>query len=211
MTKEIEKAERDLNNLEDQKTALLHRAKALSKSREQVAHAALVAGDAKAKAKLAEINAEDVSLGTNIASVDAALTVARANLAAAQAAAAGAANREKAQRIAVLNAKLKQELDNADDAFSDAIGSVLTARNLLMEIHALGVTSPTDQMFRINAVAVIKTALQELPQPWINDFEFSRLAPSQKKHFKDLATAWHDQIENQIAGRLGEKKNERAA
>jgi hypothetical protein len=37
------------------------------------------------------------------------------------------------------------------------------------------------------------------------------LAPSQKKTFKPLAAAWHDQIANQIAQRLGAAKDEKAA
>ncbi len=158
------------------------------------------------QARLSEINAEDTSLTANIASVESALTVARANLKDAQQAEGVAADREKATRINELNTKLKEELDNVDDAFADAIGSVLSARALLMQMQALGVTSPTDQMYRINSVAVIKTELQKLPSPWVSDFEFARLSPSQKKNFKDLATAWHDQIVNQIAGRLPKKE-----
>jgi hypothetical protein len=127
--------------------------------------------------------------------------------------AARAADREKAGQIAALNVQLKEELENADDALSDAITSVLSARDLLMKMHSLGVTSPTDQMFRINSVAVLKTALQLLPQPWVNDFEFMRLSPSQKKFFRPLAAGWHDQITNQTAARLGGagKKPDQAA
>ena len=91
--------------------------------------------------------------------------VARANIVAAQAMAAGAADIEKAKQIAALNLKLKEALDDADDAFFAAIGSVLAARTLLQDMHALGVTSPTDPMFRINSVAVIKMVLQLLPSP----------------------------------------------
>jgi hypothetical protein len=194
----IEKATRDLNNIQEQREALFSRAKLLSKQREQVAFAAHT-GDKAAKARLADINLEDISLGSNIASVEAALTVARANLKAAQHGEAQAANSEKAKQVAVLNARLKEELDNADDAFSDAIGSVLSARALLMEMHTLGLSSPTDQLFRINTVTAIKTAIQKLPSSWINDFEFSRLAPSQKTDFKPLAAGWCEQIANQTA------------
>jgi hypothetical protein len=198
MTTPIEKAERDLDNLEEQRESLFSRAKLLSKERDQIAFAALTAGDKKAKERLKDINAEDTGLAANIASVDAALTVARANLVAAQQDAAGAADIEKANRIAEMNEKLKEALGNADDAFADAIASVLDARTLLQDMQSLGVSSPTDPMFRINAVAAIKTVLQLLPQPWINDFEFMRLAPSQKKEFKSLAAGWC----NQIAARL---------
>src|SRR5258708_29944280 len=194
MTKEIEKAEKDLNNLEEQRNALFSRAKLLSKQRDQLAFAALTAGDKASKARLSEINAEDVGLTANIASVESALTVARANLEAAKKAEASAGDRERAKLIAELNAKLKEELENADDAFGDAIGSVLSARDLLMRMQALGVTSPTETMFKINSVAVIKTAIQKLPNAYINDFEFMRLAPSQKKDFKPLATVLHYHI-----------------
>jgi hypothetical protein len=112
----------------------------LSKQRDQIAFAALTAGDKQSKEKLREINLEDVGLAANLASVEAALSVARANLKAAQAAEASAADHEKAKQIAELNTKLKEELDNADDAFADGIGSVLSARGLLMEMRALGVT-----------------------------------------------------------------------
>ena len=165
MTKEIEKAERDLNNLEEQKETIFSRAKLLSKERDRIAFAALTAADKKAKDRLREINLEDVTLDGNIASVEAALTVARQNLADAQHCEAQAADNAKAQGIAELNIKLKEELDNAGDAFADAIGSVLSARELLMQMRGLGVASPTDQLFRINIVAAIKSVIQRLPEP----------------------------------------------
>jgi hypothetical protein len=211
MTTAIEKAERDLNNLEEQREALFSRAKLLSRQRDQIAFAALTAGDKQSKAKLADINAEDTGLAANIASVEAALTEARSRLETAKHGEAIAADRGKAKQIAELNAKLKEQLDDANDAFADAIESVLSARALLMEMHALGVTSPTDQLFKINAVAAIKAAIQKLPNHYVNDFEFMRLAPSQKKEFRDLAAAWCDQITNQTAARLGEPQTKKVA
>jgi hypothetical protein len=75
----------------------------------------------------------------------------------------------------------------------------------LMEMNTLGIASPTDMLFRINSVAAIKTAIQKLPSSWISDFEFSRLAPSQKKEFKPLAAAWCGSIANRIAQPLPKK------
>ena len=211
MTNELEKAERDLNNLEEQKETLFSRAKTLSKERDRIAFAALTAGDKKAKDRLRDINLEDISLDANIASVEAALTVARQNLAIAQHGEAIAADKAKAQGIAELNEKLKGELDNAGDAFGDAIGSVLSALALFKEMRALGVASPNDQLLKINIVTCIKTVIQQLPDHWIRDFEFSRLAPLQKKQFRDLATVWCDQITNQTAARLGENSGKEEA
>jgi hypothetical protein len=207
---DVEKAERDLNNLEEQRESLFSSAKTLSKQRDAIAFAALTAGDKASKEKLRNINLEDVGLTANIASVEAALTVARANLAAAKAAEVQAADRAKAEHIAALNAKLKEQLDDADAAFADAMASLFAGKELLTQLHALGITSPTDQLFRINVVTAIKTVIQQLPSAYINDFEFARLAPSQKKQFKDLAAAWCDQIANQVAARLDEKKTEAA-
>jgi hypothetical protein len=51
----------------------------------------------------------------------------------------------------------------------------------------------------------IKTVIQMLPGPYINDFEFMRLSPGQKKSFKSLADAWSLTISNQIADRLPKK------
>lgn len=208
--KDIEKAELTLKNLENIRKHLIQEQAELANERGRVALGAHT-GDKKSRSRLDDINIASAKFASEFASIEAAITEANKNLDAAQAAEAQAADREKAKQIAALNAKLAEELDDADDAFADAISSVLSARALLMEMHTLGVTSPTDQMFRINSVVVIKTALQNLPQPWINDFEFARLAPSQKKAFKPLATAWRDQIANQIATLLPQPKKTEAA
>ncbi|MHC2539128.1 hypothetical protein [Bradyrhizobium diazoefficiens] len=198
---DIEKAELTLGNLENIRKHLIQEQAELANERGRVALGAHT-GDKKSRSRLDEINVAAAKFASEFTSIEAAIIEANKNLDAAQAAEAQAADRTKAERIAALNAKLKEELDDADDALADAISSVLSARALLMEMHALGVTSPTDQMFRINSVAVIKTVIQLLPQPWINDFEFARLSPLQKKNFKDLANAWGMTIENQIVARL---------
>jgi hypothetical protein len=97
-------------------------------------------------------------------------------------------------------------------AIDDCCGQISSgSRRLLnfslMEMHSLGVTAPIDQQFRINVVACIKTVIQTLPGPYINDFEFMRLSPSQKKSFKSLAESWGPTISNQIAARLPQKEN----
>jgi hypothetical protein len=206
---DIEKCELTIRNLENIRKHLLQEQAELADERGRVALGAHT-GDKKSRSRLDEINVAAAKFTSEFASVEAAIVQAEKNLDAARQVEAGAADREKAKAIAALNAKLKDELANADDAFADAIGSVLSARALLMEMHALGVGSPTDPMFRINAVACIKTALQNLPQPWISDFEFSRLAPSQKKNFKPLAEGWCNQIANQIAERLPTDKKDAA-
>jgi hypothetical protein len=186
-----------LASLEDKRKALVTKATELADERQRVSFAAHT-GDAKARQRLDKINIETAAHTSEFESIEAALAEANKRLELAKRTEASTADREKAKAIAVLNAQLKEQLDDADDAFADAISSVLSARALLMEMRGLGVTSPTDQMFRINAVAVIKTVIQNLPQPWINDFEFARLAPSQKKNFNSLAESWCNQIANRL-------------
>lgn len=198
---EVERCELTVKNPENIRKHLLQERAELADERGRVALGAHT-GDKKSRSRLDEINVASAKFASEFASVEAAITEANKNLDAARRAEAQAADRTKAERIAALNAKLKEELDDADDAFADAISSVLSARALLMEMHTLGVTSPTDQMFRINSVAVIKTVIQLLPQPWINDFEFARLAPSQKKAFKEIVSGWCSTIERQVADRL---------
>jgi hypothetical protein len=210
MTDEVNKAERICSDLQDQRQKLLDKIKTLGEQREQVSYAAHT-GDKAAKAKLDRINVESSTIGHEVVGVEAAIAEADRRLAAARKAEALALDHERATQIAELSAKFKEELGNADDALSDAVSSILEARKLLEEMHTLGVTSPTDAMFRINAVAVLKTSLQLLPNAYVNDFEFMRLAPSQKKSFRPLADAWGATIANQIAARLPTDKDERAA
>lgn len=160
---DVKTALQTLASLDDKRKALVAKATELDAERKQIAFAAHSSNDSKARARLDTINLEYATFASEMNSLTEAITEANSRLAAAQAAEALAADREKAKQIAALNAKLKEELDDADDALADAINSVLSARALLMEMHTLGVTSPTDQMFRVNSVAVIKTAIQLLP------------------------------------------------
>jgi chromosome segregation ATPase len=208
MTKEIERAERDLNNLEEQRNALFARAKTLAKERDQIAFAALTAGDKKAKDRLREINLEDISLTANVASVEAALTVARANLAAAKADEAKAADRTNAL---ALREKLKKFIELGlilDDCFTDFRSAAIEMKSVLDDIHNLGQVAPTAMQFKINCDLAFKTAVMGTPF-WSQDFPV--LGHGQKKTFKSLVDAWSANIEANIAARLGDNKNEEAA
>jgi hypothetical protein len=203
MTTEIEKAERDLNNLEEQREALFSRARLLSKQRSSIAFAALTAGDKTAKAKLSEINAEDTGLTANIASVEAALVVARSNLAAAKAAEALAGDREQALALRAKLARFKELGEILDDCFADFKSAAIEQKQVLDDIHKLGQAAPTAQQYRVLAEIALKTAIQGTPF-WSQDFP--AMAPNQRKSFKNIVDAWCGQIEGQIAARLGENK-----
>jgi hypothetical protein len=216
MTKEIDKATRDLNNILEQRESLFHRAKVLSKNREAVAFAAHT-GDKAAKAKLADINLEDIRLGSDIASVEAALTVARQNLAIAQQGEAVALDKANALALRDKLAKFVELGMILDDCFVDfrtaaleMAGGVIDGKRVngvLDDIHALGQSTPTAMQFKVNADLAFKTAVQGTPF-WSQ--EFPALGHGQKKTFKSLVEAWSANIEANIAARLGENKSEAA-
>jgi hypothetical protein len=202
MTFNIEKANRDLNNLEEQRESLFSRAKLLSKERDQIAFAALTAGDKKAKEKLRDINLEDVGLAANIASVEAALTVARANLKMAQAAEAQASDRDKALALRGKLQRFKELGEILDDCFADFKSAALEQKQVLDAIHNLGQAAPTAQQYRVLCEIALKTAVQGTPF-WSHDFP--AMPPNQRKTFKSVVDAWTAVIEDNIAARLGEK------
>jgi hypothetical protein len=210
VTKAIEKANRDLASLEEQREAIFSRAKLLRKERDAIAFAALTANDKKAKERLREINLEDVALSANVASVEAALTVARVNLAEAKAAEAQAVDRANALQIRELNKRFLELGLIVDDAFADVISASAEMREVLDKMRALGVSSPTHQQFNVMGLIACKTAVMNVP--WSSggrEWEF--LAPNQRKSFKSIALGWSEMIERQIAQRLGEDKKKDAA
>jgi hypothetical protein len=210
MTKEIEKAERDLKNLEQQREALFSRARLLSEERDQIAFAALTANDKRAKERLREINLEDTNLGANLASVEAALTVARVNLADAKVAEAQAADRANALQIRELNKRFLELGLIVDDAFADVISASAEMREVLDRMRALGIASPTHHQFNVLGLIACKTAVMNVP--WSSggrEWEF--LAPNQRKSFKSIALGWSEMIERQNAQRLGVDKKKDAA
>lgn len=186
MTTEIEHAERDLNNLEEQREAIFSRTKLLDKQREQIAFAAHT-GDKKAKDRLKEINTEAASQGQDIASVEAALTVARNNLNAAKAKEARAADRAQAEQLHAKAAQLKELGEGLDDCFADFHSMAIEMKQLLDDIHQLGCAAPTHIQLKVFGEICLKTAVMGTPF-WTQDFPF--LPPNQRKTFASIVTQW---------------------
>jgi hypothetical protein len=211
MTTEVEKIEQVLASLEDKRKNTNLRAVELADERSKIAFSVHGDGDPKARARLDKINAEITTLASEAASVEAALVEADNRLVAARQAEALAADREQALQLKAKLAEFVELGMNADAAFDDAFGSITDMIKLLHEMHALGAASPTSEQFRVNGTNALKTAIQALPQNWISDFEFQRLAPNQKKTFKVIVSGWANMITNGISARLGEKQKEKAA
>jgi hypothetical protein len=207
---EVEKAEATVKTLEDKRQHLTQKATELADERQRVSFAAHT-GDAKARQRLDRINVEHATHSSEMASIEAAIVEANARLSTARQDELTAADREQALQLRAKLAEFVELGMNADAAFEDAFGSITDMIKLLRDMGALGATAPTAEQFRVNGTLALKTAIQALPQNWISDFEFQRLAPNQKKQFKNLVAGWAGMIENGISHRLSEKQKEKAA
>jgi hypothetical protein len=206
-----EAAPKIIATLEDKRKHLNQRAVELADERNKIAFGAHVEGDAKSRKRLDQINVEITTLSSEAASIDAALTEANTRLATAKRDEALAANRANAVQLREKLARFVELGMQLDDAVWDIGSSVTEMVALVNAMHALGQAAPTSEQFRVNGTMALKTMLQELPQLWINDFGFARLAPNQKKNFKALVEGWSQMIEQNIASRIGETKQTEAA
>ena len=206
----VAQAEAVVTRLEMKQKDLNQRVVELADERGRIAFSVHGEGDPKARVRLDKITAETLTLANEQKSVEEALVTAVARVNVARAGAAMAADREKAFAVRsklVEFHELGTDLDDACNDIADCLGKMIA---MLDEIHGLGQSFPTSEQFRINATMALKTMVQTLPQHWVNDFEFQRLAPNQKKTFRMLVDGWTATIERQIAEKLGET-NEKAA
>ena len=206
----ISKCEKILGDLQDQRDALLGRIRTLGQQREQVSYAAHT-GSKDAKAKLDRINIEASTIGHDIVSIEAAIAEANKRLKAAQLVVDQEADRVKAEQFYAQARGLKTAFVengiNAGDALSDFVGSVLEMKQQRDDMEALGVTAPHSRQFLVNVTIAIKTALQTLPQPYVNELQnWSLLLHPARRSFKDITADWEVMIDRQIADRLPKKE-----
>jgi hypothetical protein len=159
MTKEIkaqlEKAQRDLSNLEAQHDLLLSEAAVLRQRRDAIALDAHT-GSKSAMDELTENIAKDAANNVLLASLEAALTGARSNLNKAKAAEATAADKAKAEQLRAVVKEFVELGENIDLAFADIHGSLNDMQKLLDRIHQLGLQLPnrtTIQRFRSHSIS----------------------------------------------------------
>ena len=203
---DVEKAEQTISRLEDKRKQLNVRAVELADERGRIAFGALAEADPKARTRLEKIHAETATLASETSALEAALNEAASRLEIAKRNEAIAADRAAALLLKQKLAKFAALGADVDEAFDDGISSLLEMMSLLNEMHQLGQSAPTTDQFRVNGTICLKTLIQMLPTHWLNDFEFARLAPNQKKSFKSVCAGWVQMITANVAARLGEKQ-----
>jgi hypothetical protein len=205
----VAEAEASIKLLEDKRQHVVQKSIELTETRRQISYAAHT-GDQKSRAKLDKINGEMATLASEIDSIGSAIIEGNERLRIAMEDEEREADRARAQELREKLVKFQELGQQLDDSCWDLSQSLAEIIAVVRDMHALGATTPTNDMFRINTTLALKSMLQTLPQSYVNDLEFQRLQPSQKKNFKTLVSGWSESIERNIAARLGDPKREAA-
>jgi hypothetical protein len=203
-------AEATVTRLQAQREQLLaERAKAEGETGRH-AYAAHAQGDMKALEALDEIATSIARLDARIREVGFALAEANRVLLEARQAAATAADRAKAEEARKIAQRIAVRLGRVDEHFAHAFGELRGAIEALDELHAAGVTSPSDTQFRVHALLCLKTVIGLLPRTWRNDLtESIEIGPLQRTTFTDYWQKIQPTIDNQLRPRRGEAEQQK--
>jgi hypothetical protein len=164
--------------------------------------------DATAKQKLDQINKESVSHSHELASVDAALTTARAKLEAAKRAEARAADRARAAELRAALAQFIQHAAGVDAALDVLVESTNGLERALVEMHRCGSAFPSDAQLQSLGGRVLLAGLSKTP--FRRNFE--AVPPLERgRRMAQIAQQWADTVERNIRERLGQIETIEAA
>jgi hypothetical protein len=195
--KAAEKAVKTFHDLEAKRALLIERGAKLADERRAIAYDAHADGDAKARKRLDQVNAEVATHASELASLDDAIEAAHARAAAAIA----DVEREKERENALALRAVVNEFAECGRALDAALDQLVAASDQLREhvdrIHALGVNSPSHEQVEVLGYQALLTALNRTR--W--DRRFERLAPNQRRTFEKLVEGWCAQLERAVAHR----------
>jgi len=208
MPPSVAAAEAAIANLTAKRDALVERGNELATIRASVAYKALSEDDATAKQKLDQINKESVSHSHELASVDAALTTARAKLEAAKRAEARAADRARAAELRAALAQFIQHAAGVDAALDVLVESTNGLERALVEMHRCGSAFPSDAQLQSLGGRVLLAGLSKTP--FRRNFE--AVPPLERgRRMAQIAQQWADTVERNIRERLGQIETIEAA
>jgi hypothetical protein len=200
-------AQQALTALEATRAAHVERGKQLPELRRNASYEAHVGGDPNARQALDDISNEMLTHQSELASLDDAISHAKVLVLAAQAEEA-----DKVKRVGAAHAmetvdafrKAGHDLDAALRQVAE-LGDKLKV--LLSKLHAeTGISFPSHEQLDALGYASIMTAL--LSTPWAR--RFRPMAPSQKRHFRDLFDGWAQVVEGRVRPLLAEAEENAA-
>jgi hypothetical protein len=192
-------AEAAIANLTAKRDALVERGNELATIRASVAYKALSEDDPAAKQKLDQIGRETSQHGHELASVDAALTTARAKLEAAKRYEAKQADRAKAAELRAALKRFTEYGAGVDAALDVLVESCDGLERTLVEIHRAGSQFPSDAQLlslgsRVLIAALSKTTFRR---------EFPAVPPAERnRRMAQIVQQWAETVERNIQQRL---------
>jgi hypothetical protein len=196
-----------LQRLEAKRAKLVERGAELPELRRGAAYLAHVQQDADARRALDKVNAEVATYASELASIDDAIAAAKNRLLIAQAFESAAADRARAARALEILGAFQEAGHGLDDALRTVAETGKLLGNLLPQLHAAGVKSPTYE--QLDALGYQAFAAAIMQTPWHRRFE--HLAPNQRRSFRSLIDAWVVAIGPRLKAQLGEQDEEAAA
>jgi hypothetical protein len=162
--------------------------------------------DPDAQRELVDVAAA-IALNDSMAvSLEEAIREAQGKLAVANAYEAAAADRARAARALETLGAFKEAGHELDDALRTVAETGKLLGNLLAQLHAAGVRSPTHE--QLDALGYQAFAAAIMATPWHRRFE--HLAPNQRRSFRGLIDAWVTAAAPRLKAQLGEENEEAA-
>ena len=199
-------AEQTLAMLQEKRASLVTRGAELDERRRFAAYAAHAQLDPAARNILGKINGEVGVHGSELRSVDDAISEAQTKLTIAKAYEADVADQAKARAIMEIVGVFREagrEMDDAARTLGE-MGKLLG--NLLGQLRAAGITSPSHEQLDVLGGQALQTAI--LATPWGKRYE--HLAPGQRQTFRALVDGWAEMIESRVKAQLGKQEEEAA-
>jgi len=159
-------------------------------------------GDEAAKRALEKLSRKKAEQTAEIESLAIALKEAGRRVAAAEHEAALAAERELAHAVLNHLAEFKRAGKAVDEALATAVSEYAKARKCLVEMNALGCTSPTITQLRSLGNRAAMTALMG------SDLQIEHLAPRERVTLAEIVNTWSARVEHWATARTGEPAKE---
>jgi hypothetical protein len=194
----VECVEKTISQLQDKKDRIAQRAKEISAQRQELGFAVHANNDKAAAKKLADLNAEFLTLAGETESIDGALTEAQKRLTAAKQVAAGEVAKASAVEIRNLLTVFATVAQDMDEALADFATSSHELRDVVNKLHNLGCNFPNHNQVESLGSRVVLTAIgQSLFKRAVET-----LAPGERRTFAPMVATWCETIERTHIGPL---------
>ena len=177
---------------------------------ESIGYAVFAEQDQKSRKKLDALNSESITLAGDTEALQAALTEANKRLLAAQNAKSVEEDRADAMEARrIFHEELAENGKRLDEAMQILVAESHKQVELFRPLRVLGVEAPNERLTSVRSGLALSTAI--MGTPWQKQIESKYLSPGEKTTFEKIHSEWAVSIQRQIARRLGEDQQTKAA